>query len=139
MTLISRGHSPFDVLVRNFFGNELNFQPAEEAKIKHPVDIYETKDGLVIEVACTGISKEDIDISIAGNELRFSYDKDNDPIGETDHHYLYKGIAKRSFNLGYKIAPKFDLSKANAEMENGLLTLRIPLAKEAMPKTLKIK
>ena len=32
-----------------------------------------------------------------------------------------RGVAKRSFNLGYKIASKFSLANATAEMENGLL------------------
>ena len=36
--------------------------------------------------------------------------------------YIHKGIAKRSFNLGWRIDSKFDLSKANAEFKDGLLT-----------------
>ena len=44
-----------------------------------------------------------------------------------------------SFNLGYKIASKYDLSQAEAEMENGLLKIYVPFAKESKPKTLKIK
>jgi hypothetical protein len=31
--------------------------------------------------------------------------------------YIHKGIARRSFNLGYKITPKFNLTKASAEMK----------------------
>lgn len=42
-------------------------------------------------------------------------------------------------SLGYKIAPKFDLTKISAEMENGLLKISIPLTKEAKPKAIKIK
>jgi HSP20 family molecular chaperone IbpA len=56
-----------------------------------------------------------------------------------DRIYQVKGIARRSFNLGYKIASRFDLSKAEAEMKNGLLVISIPFAEEAKPKTLKIK
>jgi HSP20 family molecular chaperone IbpA len=56
-----------------------------------------------------------------------------------DCNYIYQGVAKRSFNLGYKIAAKFDLSKAEAMMENGLLGIKIPYAEEAKPKTIKIK
>jgi HSP20 family molecular chaperone IbpA len=54
-------------------------------------------------------------------------------------NYIHRGVAKRSFNLGYKIASKFDLSKAEAMMENGLLGIIIPYADEAKPKVLKIK
>ena len=54
-------------------------------------------------------------------------------------NYIHRGVAKRSFNLGYKIASKFSLANAAAEMENGLLTIEIPFAEEAKPKVLKIK
>jgi len=60
-TYISERHlSPFDLLFKDFFRSELNFQPAIEAKIPHPVDIYENKDGLHFEVACTGLEKSDM-------------------------------------------------------------------------------
>ncbi len=138
-TYISERHlSPFDLLFRDFFKSELDFQPATEAKISHPVDIFETKHGLHFEVACTGLSKEDIDLNIEGDILKISYQRFEKKEYE-DRIYIHQGVAKRSFNLGYKIASKFDLSKAEAMMENGLLAIRIPYAEEAKPKTLKIK
>ena len=132
---------PYDLLFRDFFKSELDFQPAIQAKIQHPVDIYENKDGLRFEVACTGLFKEDIELNIEGDILRISYNKNDDDkcCDINDCTYLHKGIAKRSFNLGYKVASKFNLLKAEAMMENGLLTIHIPYAEEAKPKTLKIK
>jgi len=138
-TYISERHlSPFDLLFKDFFRSELNFQPAIEAKIPHPVDIYENKDGLHFEVACTGLEKSDIGINIEGDVLKISYQRFEKKEYE-DRTYIHQGVAKRSFNLGYKIASKFDLSQAEAMMENGLLAIRIPYAEEAKPKTLKIK
>ncbi len=138
-TYISERHlSPFDLLFKDFFRSELNFQPAIEAKISHPVDIFETKHGLHFEVACTGLSKEDVELNIEGDILKISYQRFEKKEYE-DRTYIHQGVAKRSFNLGYKIASKFDLSQAEAMMENGLLAIRIPYAEEAKPKTLKIK
>ena len=48
-------------------------------------------------------------------------------------------MSKKSFDLRYKIAPKFDLGKIDATLENGLLEIFIPLAEEAKPKSIKIK
>jgi HSP20 family molecular chaperone IbpA len=141
-TFISERHlSPFDLLFKDFFRSELNFQPAIEAKISHPVDIYENKDGLHFEVACTGLEKSDVELNIEGDILRILYNKNDDDkcCDINDCTYLHKGIAKRSFNLGYKVASKFSLSKAEAQMENGLLKIYIPFAEEAKPKALKIK
>ena len=117
--------SPFDLLFKDFFKSDLNFQPATEAKIPHPVDVFETKNGLHIE----------------GDILKIAYNKDTETTDAKaqERNYIHKGVAKRSFNLGYKIASKFDLSKAEALMENGLLAILIPFADEAKPKVLKIK
>jgi HSP20 family protein len=135
---LERKLTPFDLLFRDFFKSELDFQPATEAKISHPVDIFETKHGLHFEVACTGLSKEDVELNIEGDILKISYQRFEKKEYE-ERTYIHQGVAKRSFNLGYKIASKFDLSKAEAMMENGLLAIRIPYAEEAKPKTLKIK
>ena len=132
---------PYDLLFRDFFKSDLDFQPATQAKFTHPVDIFENKHGLHFDIACTGLSKEDIEINIEGDVLKVSYNKpqDDECCEVNDCNYIHRGVAKRSFNLGYKIASKFDLSKAEAMMENGLLGIRIPYADEAKPKVLKIK
>ena len=141
-TLFFERHiSPFDLLFKDFFKSDLNFQPAIEAKITHPVDIYENKNGLHFEVACTSLTKEDIEINIEGDVLKISYNKPQDEscCEINDCNYIHKGIARRSFNLGYKITPKFNLTKASAEMKNGLLKISVPFADESKPKTLQIK
>ena len=127
--------NPFDILVRNFLQTANRYQPLAESKLPHPVDIYERDEGLGLDIACTGISKEDIEILIEGNIIRVNYNK---PIEEDLGEYIHRGIAKRSFNLGWKIDSKFNLSKATAEFKNGLLQVIIPFAKGSEPKTLKI-
>jgi HSP20 family molecular chaperone IbpA len=67
---------PYDLLFRDFFKSDLDFQPATQAKFTHPVDIFETDKGLHFEVACTGLSKEDIELNIEGDILKISYSKD---------------------------------------------------------------
>jgi HSP20 family protein len=141
-TLFFERHiSPFDLLFRDFFKSELDFQPATEAKISHPVDIYENKNGLHFEIACTGLTKSDIEINIEGDILKISYNKSKDEAccEVDDCKYIHRGIAKRSFNLGYKVASKFKLPESSAEMKDGLLKISVPFAEEAKPKALKIK
>ena len=96
--LAPRITSPFDILVRNFFDTESPFHPLQSIKLKHPVDVYEDNDGLHLEVACTGLTKEDVNLDIEGDILKVSYTKpEND---DNNREYHYSGIAKRSFNFG---------------------------------------
>ena len=135
MSTLFYERNPFDILVRNFFQEAGAYRPLADTKLPHPLDIYERDNGLGIDIACTGISKEDIEILIEGNIIRVNYER---PKEELEDVFIHKGIAKRSFNLGWKIDSKFNLGKATAEFKNGLLVITIPFAKGSEPKTLKI-
>ena len=136
-----RTEDAMDILFKNFFHNDSFFTPVIETKIGHPVDIYENEKGLHFEIAGTGLSKEDIAISIESDVLRIVYQKpDEDACCDIGNcKFLHKGISRKSFNLGYRIASRFALNKAEAQMENGLLKIAIPFAEEAKPKSLIIK
>ena len=98
---------------------------------------------MVFEIAAVGLEKKDIELQVEdGNCLKVSYTKPNIESNNSDldaGEYIHKGIAKRSFNLGWKISPKFDLAKIKASMENGLLKVEIPVTPESKPKTITIK
>ena len=129
-------HTPFDILFRNFFKADEAFAPALNSKQPHPLNIFYDDLGLHFEIACTGLTKNDIEIDIEGNEVKIHYLK-TDPEPSLEG-YIYHGLSKKSFSLGYKIAPKFNLTKTKAELENGLLEIFIPLAEDAKPKSIKI-
>jgi len=137
--------SPLDVLVKNFFDNDAVFNKPDNRSVKHPVDVFEDDNGLTFEVACTGLDKSDVDITIEGDILKITYNKgeeerksDNTP-GREQRRYYHNGIKRSSFDFGWKVARRFELAKANAEMNNGLLSITIPLANESKPKSIKIK
>ena len=131
------GLDPFDIVWKNFFDDHATFNPIRE-KINYPVDIYEIETGLRFELAVVGLSKEDIDILTEGDTLRITHDRlEKDPINVRP--YIQKGIARRSFDLAWKIASKFDLSKLEASLNKGLLVIDIPYAAEKAPKKIEIK
>jgi len=135
MSTLFYERTPFDILFRNVFQDASSFVPLEESKVPHPVDIYTTDKHLVFDIAATGIEKQDLEIQTQDNTLRINYNKSKKDLNVD---YIHRGIAKRSFNLGWKIDSKFNLSLADAEFKNGLLTIKVPFAKGSELKTLKI-
>jgi len=136
---LERNFSPLDILVKNFFQAEQEeFTTPTNRIINHPVDIYEDKTGLFFDIACTGLTKKQVKVDIEDDILRVSYTK-KDKDEDKDHHVYHSGIAKRSFNLGWKIARRFELPKIEASMKDGLLKLFIPLQPESKPKAVSIK
>ncbi len=138
-----RNFEAFDLLFKNLFNSDGGFAPLGNVKPGHPVDIFENEKGLHIEVAATGLEKKDIKLEIEKDILRISYAKDEsaDCCEINDCNYIHRGIAKRSFNLAYKVSSKFDLATASAEMKNGLLKISIPYNEDedSLKRTISIK
>ncbi len=136
---LEKNFSPLDILVKNFFQQEQEeFTTPTNRILNHPVDIYEDKEGLYFDIACTGLTKKQIELKVEDDVLRVSYTK-KDKDEDNNRHFYHSGIAKRSFNLGWKIARRFDLTKIEGSMKDGLLKLFIPLTPESKPKTISIK
>ena len=128
------GMDPFDIVWKNFFDGQSNFNTIQQ-KINYPVDIYETEKGLRFELAVVGLDKEDIQILIESDTLRVTHDRQE----EQERTYLQKGITRRSFDLAWKVAAKYDLTKLEAEMDKGLLIIDVPYSESKAPKKISIK
>ena len=125
----------FDLVWKNFFDHKSSFLPVTSNKMNYPVDIFSTDNGIQFEIAAVGKDKSDIEILTEGATLSIRYDKEP----ETKREFIHKGIAKRAFDFAWKISKELDLTKANAAMDKGLLTIDIPYAKDRAPKRLTIK
>lgn len=136
MTVINeRILNDLDLVFKNFF-DQRPYTSVRESKIGYPVDIIRDKDHVRFEIAAVGLEKSDIKITLEGETLRVSHKPDRD--SETDTVYIHRGIARRSFDLAWKISSDLDLSLASATMDKGLLTIKIPFAESRVPKQLTI-
>jgi HSP20 family protein len=133
---MSTQFNEWDILFHNFFQPTSGFLSAVQAKQPHPLNIFYDETGLFFEIACTGLTKEDVNVNIEEDVLKISYEKES---GELHPGTIHRGLAKRAFNLGYKISSKFNLRKVEAKLENGLLEIFIPISEDAKPKAIKIK
>ena len=124
---------PFDLLWRDLFDTQSHFAAITQ-KVTHPVDIFETEDGIRFEVAAVGLDKEDINIIVDGDQLRITYEKPN----KAEEAPIYRGIKRSSFNITWKISTKFDLGKLEASLDKGLLVLVIPVAEGKAVKQIQI-
>jgi HSP20 family protein len=131
----------FDLLWKSFFDPNALYRPIKEKAVSHPCDIQETDNGLCIEIAAVGLDKEELNIIVDSETLRVAYRKPTSEEEEEQNEYRYfqRSIKKASFDIAWKISSKFDLSKLEAKLDKGLLTLDIPFAKENKPKKVTIK
>ena len=130
-----------DLLWKSFFDKNAHYRPISEKAVQHPVDIQETDNGLKIEIAAVGLEKSDIDIIVDSETLRVAYRKteDDKTKEKNQYRYLHRSIKKAGFDIAWKVSSKYELSKLEAGLDRGLLTLDIPFAKENKPKKIEIK
>ena len=131
-----------DLLFKNFFNTDVDFGSFMESKPDYPVDVFQQNDTLCFDIACVGLEKDDIMVSVEGNTLKVAYNKPNidaNPSNEEAPNYMHRGIARRSFDMGWKVSPDYNLAKLDATMRNGLLQITVPKSEDAKAKTITIK
>lgn len=102
-----------------------------------PVDVRADDEAYTITAAVPGLKAEDLKIEILDDvvTLRGQTEAEKD---ENDG-YLLRELCLGEFTRSLRLPDPLDASKAEAAVENGILTLRIPKAEEARPKTIKVK
>ena len=131
-----------DLLFKNFFDTNVDFGSFMEAKPDYPVDVFTYNDTLCFDIACVGLEKDEIMVSVEGNTLKVAYKKPNiktNPSNEEAPSYMHRGIARRSFDMGWKVSPDYNLANLDATMKNGLLQITVPKSESAKTKTITIK
>lgn len=102
-----------------------------------PLDVFRSKDAVVVRAALPGVKPDDVDISIEGDTLtiRASY---NEEQREAEGDYLFQELRRGSFDRSITLPGDLQADAATASFDNGLLTLTIPKREEAKPRKIKI-
>ncbi|MBN1890281.1 MAG: Hsp20/alpha crystallin family protein [Thermoflexales bacterium] len=102
------------------------------------VDVYQTKDDVIVKAAVPGLDPEDIDVSVTGDMLTIKGEFKQEEKVEKEQ-YVYQERRFGQFCRQMSLPARVKADKASAEYEHGVLTLKLPKVEEAKPKGLKIK
>jgi HSP20 family protein len=102
------------------------------------VDIYDSKDNLLVKADLPGLKKEEIDISVHEGTLFIKGEK------KQESEKKEKGFVRTeryygSFSRAIPLPTSVDDSKVKANYKNGVLELVIPKKEEAKPKQIKVE
>jgi HSP20 family protein len=107
-------------------------------KLAPKVDIYQTQDAVKVKAVLPGLNSDDINVDISENTLTIKGEFKNEEEAKEDD-YLYQERRYGSFCRSFTLPNGIQIDKADAIMEDGILTINIPKAEEAKPRTIKIK
>jgi HSP20 family protein len=104
--------------------------------VSFPVNVKAGKDSFEIKAFLPGVLPEDIDIQIVNEVVTISGELQVDRDPESD--YLLTELPSGKFHRVISLPTTLDADNVEAVMDGGMLTLSIPKAETARPKTIKI-
>ncbi len=107
-----------------------------ENRVFFPVDVKEVDDRFVISAMLPGLKAEDVEIQIV-NETVSLKGEFKDEMDEKSTYILQERPSGK-FCRTVTLPDTLNSAKAEARMENGILSVSIPKAEEAKPKTIKV-
>jgi len=140
MTIVKRNGTPSMLpdLWDNFFNKDIfgwNSNLANEGQSLPAVNIKETNDDYLVEMAAPGMKKEDFKIELDGTALTISSERKEENTNNEEGNYSRREFSYQSFYRTFHL-PKdvVDSEKINAKYEDGILKLIIPKREEAKQK-----
>ena len=120
-------------LSRNLFGDNTllsgQWSPA--------IDVYDSKDNVLVKVDLPGLTKDEIEVSIQDNNLILKGEKRKDTEVKEENYYK----TERFYGSFYRTVPlpsAVDQTKVESSYKDGVLTLELPKKEEAKPKQIPI-
>jgi len=134
-----------DRFMERFFGR--GFAPMWMPKLRWPgemempslaVDVYEDANNVIMKAELPGMTKEEIDVEIAGDMITISGEKKKEEkIEKGDYHRMERSFG--SFRRSISLPAEVQSAKAKAKFKDGMLEIKVPKTKEAKEKKVKVE
>jgi HSP20 family protein len=117
--------------------SEMQNPRAAQAALLPPVDIYEDAEGIVLKADLPGVSRDRLSVQV---------DKDTLVIeGEAaiempdDMEAFYADLRTTQFRRSFTLSRELQVDQIDAQMQDGVLTLKVPKRAELQPRKIQIK
>lgn len=101
-----------------------------------PLDLEETDDAYIAELDLPGVKKEDLQVEVLGDEIRVHGEtKERERTGLLRRQTRRTGVVEHRFTL----PGEFDPAGVEAELADGVLTIRAPKVEEAKPRRIDVQ
>ena len=102
------------------------------------IDMYQTKDNVIIKSTIAGVRPEDIDITVANDMVTIKGSRRKEESVSADD-YFYQECYWGGFSRSVIIPVDIDREEIEADLEDGILTVIIPTAAKDKTKKVKVK
>lgn len=107
-----------------------------ETDIHVPLDVIVEDDTYVVDLIVPGLEPDDVEIEIVEKTIIIQGEF---KAADEDIKFLRKERPTGKFRRVIRLPKLLDMEKSEANLQKGILSLRVPVAEEALPKTIKVK
>ena len=120
-----------------------DFMPArtgrgEGIEMAFPIDLYETDNEVVVKASLPGIRSDEVEISATSEGLTIKGEHREEEKTEQGNYYR-RELRYGSFARTIPLPTRVNYEQAEADFENGVLTVKLPKAEEVRPKSIKVR
>jgi HSP20 family protein len=108
-----------------------------ESALRPAVDIFETEEGITLRADMPGVSKDRLNLRVDGANLLVE-----GRIGITPQdpmQPLYADVRSAIFRRNFLLSNEFEPNKIDANLKDGVLTVRIPKRAELRPRRIEVR
>lgn len=111
---------------------------ARSNRVYRPLtDIVEQGDHVTLMLEMPGVAPEDVDITLESRVLTVRGEVAQD--GPEKLQLAYREYDEGDYERAFTVSEDFDPDKIAAEMQNGILSVRLPRSEAAKPKKIAVK
>ncbi len=104
-----------------------------------PLNIYADAEGYTFVALAPGLTAEQINIETEGNTVKISGDTIAPAVAADEKvQTLRSEIGYGKFSRAFELPEEIEADKIEANLENGVLTVRVPKAEAVKPRTIKV-
>ena len=101
------------------------------------LNVWEDEQNLFAEAEVPGMSMEDMELTVAGNELTIKGKRSRDEREGVTLHRRERGVG--AFTRTLRLPFDIDADKVAATLEHGVLTITLPKPEAAKPRRIEVK
>lgn len=107
-----------------------------DTDIHVPLDVSVEDDTYLIEMIVPGLEPDEVEIEIVEKAIVIQGEF---KAAEEERTFLRQERPTGKFRRVIRLPKLLDMEKSEANLQKGILSLRVPVAEEALPKTIKVK
>jgi HSP20 family protein len=107
----------------------------EREYVSPEVNIYETQNGYVLESEMPGVSKDGLEITLAGSEITIVGHRQHEVVAGAP---LFRERTLVDYRRSFELDPAIDTAKIAAKMNQGVLSLTLPKSEKVQPRKIAV-